>query len=462
MQLLLILTFLFNFNLSQSDSIVSGPFVGAVTSNSAEFIIKTLDSEANVKIELSEQKDFNKSVNTPDYKSESGNFNFVKPQIKNLKPNTTYYYRAIINGSASSVINSFKTFPESGNYSFSFGFGSCQQSHYNKSKPEIFKIISQDSLRFFIQIGDWGYPDTTEKKYGYRFFTKKDLIAGSYETKYTRSYPFADLVLSKMPVAYLYDDHDFGYNNSDGSDPSKQNSIEGYNLYFPHYELANPENGIWQKFKFGDVEFFLIDTRTQRNPNKDVLNEQGNYFPKKNHSILAGYPISGEDQKTWLKKSLKESNAKWKVIVSPVMFNPAYREILKDTLIVNTFERIKLDIIDKWSGFEEEQNEIIDFVKSNGIKNLIILSGDSHSAYIDDGENSVFPEFGSSVLDVNNTKVTQRSKLAGYTLFNQGGYDGDGRCYGKVSFVYGEEDYCLMEIIEDTGKVILSYKLNLK
>jgi len=227
-----------------------------------------------------------------------------------------------------------------------------------------------------------------------------------------------------MPVAYVYDDHDFGYNNSDGSDPSKQNSIDGYNIYFPHYELPNAENGLWQKFSFGDVEFFIIDTRTQRNPNKDALDENGNYFAKDDHSILAGYKISGEDQKTWLKKSLKNSKAKWKVIVSnskakwkvivsPVMFNPSYRKIIRDTVLMNAFERIKLDIIDKWSGFEKEQNEIIDYIKSEGIENLLILSGDSHSAYIDDGENSVFPEFGSSVLDVNNTKVSQRSSFVG-------------------------------------------------
>ncbi|HRE40564.1 MAG TPA: alkaline phosphatase D family protein [Ignavibacteria bacterium] len=461
MNLILILSFLFNFN-NLSDSIVSGPFVGAVTDKSATFIIKTLEENSTVKIELSESENFSNSIFTDEYISEGKNFNFVKPEIKSLKPNTKYFYRAVVNNQPGNYINSFKSFPNKGNYSFSFGFGSCQQSHYNKSKPEIFKIISEDSLRFFLQIGDWGYPDTTEKKYGYRFFTKPDLIAGSYETKYTRTYPFADKVLSKMPVAYVYDDHDFGYNNSDGSDPSKQNSIDGYNIYFPHYELPNAENGLWQKFSFGDVEFFIIDTRTQRNPNKDALDENGNYFAKDDHSILAGYKISGEDQKTWLKKSLKNSKAKWKVIVSPVMFNPSYRKIIRDTVLMNAFERIKLDIIDKWSGFEKEQNEIIDYIKSEGIENLLILSGDSHSAYIDDGENSVFPEFGSSVLDVNNTKVSQRSSFVGYNLFNQGGYDGDGRCYGKVSFVYGDEDYCLMEIIDDTGKIVLSYKLNAK
>lgn len=438
----------------------AGPLAGAVTNNEATFIIKSQNSGDDIKIELSMNTDFSAPVYTNSVITDSKTYNFVKPKVTNLVPNTKYYYRAVINNIPDAQINSFTTFPSQKNQNFSFGFGSCQQSHYAPSKPEIFSVIAKDSLKFWIQIGDWGYPDTTEKKYGYRFNTRWDLLENSYLTRYGRSYAFADLVISQMPVAYVYDDHDFAGNNSDGTDAAKQNSIDAYGIFFPHYELGNPQNGLWQKFSYGNVDFFIIDTRTQRTANNDALDENGNYNPKPGHSILAGFQIDGENQKEWLKRSLKESNAKWKVIVSSVMFNPRYRDLLDDVSLNGQLQWLKNDIIDKWSGYESEQNEILNFIKDNKINNLIVLSGDSHSSYIDNGINSVIPEIGSSVIDVGNTKWTQRSREAGYNFFNQGGYEGDNRCYGKVSFVYGDTNYCLMEIVDDEGKLVVSYKLD--
>lgn len=441
---------------------IAGPFAGAVTDDEATFIIKSQNSGDEVKIELSQNIDFSTPIYTNSVIANSKTYNFVKPKATDLVPNTKYYYRAVINNIPDGQINSFNTFSAQKNQNFSFGFGSCQQSHYAPSKPEIFSVIAKDSLKFWIQIGDWGYPDTTEKKYGYRFNTKWDLLENSYLTRYGRSYAFADLVISQMPVAYVYDDHDFAGNNSDGTDGAKQNSIDAYGIFFPHYELDNPQNGLWQKFSYGNVDFFIVDTRTQRTANNDALDENGNYNPKPGHSILAGFQIDGENQKEWLKRSLKESTAKWKVIVSSVMFNPRYRDFIYDTVLTNQYNWLKRDIIDKWSGYEAEQNEILDFIRENDLKNLIVLTGDSHSAYIDDGENSVIPEMGSSVIDVKNTKVTLVSRIAGHQLYNKGGYEGDGRCYGKVSFIYGDTDYCLMEIIDDEGKLVVSYKLDAK
>jgi alkaline phosphatase D len=458
--LILIVFLIFISNLNAQP--IAGPFVGAVTPTDATFIIKSQNNGDDVKIELAQNTDFSNPVYTNSIISDSETYNFVKPKITGLTPNTKYYYRAIINNNPDKQVNSFITFPDKKDYNFSFGFGSCQQSHYAPSKPEIFSVIAKDSLKFWIQIGDWGYPDTTEKKYGYRFNTRWDLLENSYLTRYGRSYAFADLVISQMPVSYVYDDHDFAANNSDGSDPAKQNSIDAYGIFFPHYELGNPQNGLWQKFNYGDVDFFIIDTRTQRTPNNNALDETGKYAPRAGHSILAGYTIDGENQKDWLKRSLKESTSKWKVIVSSVMFNPKYRDFIYDTTLTNQFNWLKRDIIDKWSGYEEEQNEILKFISDNNLKNVIMLTGDSHSAYIDDGENSVLPEMGSSVIDVKNTKVTLVSRMAGHQLYNKGGYEGDDRCYGKVSFVYGDTDYCLMEIIDDKGKLIVSYKLDAK
>ncbi len=456
-----------------------GPFVGAVTESSAVFMLKTYSNQ-KAAIEYSTNRNFISSIKTEEKETTDSLFNFIKIGIENLQPDTKYFYRAIVEGNSDTKIHSFKTFPNNKNYSFSFGFGSCQQSSYSKWNPIIFPIIAKDSLRFFIQIGDWTYPDTTEKKYGYRFFSRLDLLEKSYESKYNYNYPFVSNVLSQMPIAYVYDDHDFGFNNSDGSDTNKKNSYWAYKNFFPHYKLENPnssrrrsidsgrvyglfrestDNGIWQSFKFSDVEFFILDLHSQRSPTNEALDSNGNFNPQKGHSILAGYEIDGVNQKDWFINSLKNSKAKWKVIVSSVIFNPRYIEAIKNDTLMKKYPWMKDDAIDKWCGFPEDLNLVVNTIKENDIKNVIVISGDSHSSYIDDGSNSIIPEISASNLDVPNSFLDQKLKESGLKIWSEGSYDENGQAYGKVSFIFGKENYALLEIIDDKGNVVVSYKL---
>lgn len=438
-----------------------GPIVGGVTHNSAIFLVKTYKAQS-VQIELFTQENPHPSLLTETVLSDTNNYYYVKVPAKNLIPNTTYFYRAIIGGFKSKRWHSFKTFPVDKKYNFSFGFGSCQQSGYSIWDPEIFPVIAQDSLRFFIQIGDWTYPDSTEKKYGYRFNTSMDLIEKSYQSKYNYNYPFVSEVLSQMPVAYAYDDHDFAVNNPDGTDPAKHNSLWGYKTFFPHYPLKNPDNGIWQSFVFGDVEFFVLDCRSQRNRNMNALDAEGNFNPPEYHSLLAGYDIEGENQLEWFLSALKKSAAKWKVIVSTVLFNPSYIKVLTNIELLKKYPWMKSDVIDKWPGFPNDLQLLMSTLKQNNIKNILVISGDSHSSYIDDGINSFIPEISASNLDVNNSQLHKKLEEGGINIWNQGTYDGMGHTYGKVSFIFGEEEYVHLEIINEKGEAIGSYKLNAK
>ena len=454
----LIFTVLFGISISNFAQLNLGPIVGGVTENSAIVLVKTYKPQS-VQIELFSEQNPHPSIYSETVISDTLNYNYVKIPVQNLSPNTNYFYRAIVDGFKSKRWHSFKTFPSEKDYSFSFGFGSCQQSGYSKWNPEVFPAVAQDSLRFFIQIGDWTYPDTTEKKYGYRFNTSMTLIEKTYQSKYNYNYPFVGEVLSQMPVMYAYDDHDYAANNPDGTDPAKLNSLWAYKTFFPHYPLKNPDNGIWQSFVFGDVEFFVLDCRSQRNPNKNSLDANGNFNPPQNHSLLAGFDISGENQLDWFLNALKNSTAKWKVIVSTVMFNPGYAKVLTNTELLKKYPWMKDDVIDKWPGFPYDLDLLMKTIKENKIENVLVVSGDSHSSYIDDGQNSLIPEISASNLDVNNSLLHKKLEEGGINIWNQGTYDEKGHTYGKVSFVFGEEDYALLEVIDEKGKTVVSYRL---
>ena len=73
-----------------------------------------------------------------------------------------------------------------------------------------------------------------------------------------------------LPVAYVWDDHDFLGNNSKGADPARQRASslarDAYGIYTPHYALTNPTDGIYQAFEIGRTLFLLTDTRSQKSP----------------------------------------------------------------------------------------------------------------------------------------------------------------------------------------------------
>ena len=66
--------------------------------------------------------------------------------------------------------------------------------------------------------------------------------------------------------------------------------------------------------------------------------------------------------------------AKWKFILSPVIFSTT----TKDN--------------DAWGAYRNERQLILDFIHSNNITGVIVLSGDLHMGGIDDGTNSGLPE----------------------------------------------------------------------
>jgi alkaline phosphatase D len=99
----------------------------------------------------------------------------------------------------------------------------------------------------------------------------------------------------------------------------------------------------------------------------------------------------GATQKAWLLNGLLTSTATWKFVVSSSVWNPHSKQE------------------DSWALYQHEQNEIVDFIRTNSITGVIFMSGDIHSAgAIDNGTNSYFPE-----ISVPNTNTQSRTCTGG-------------------------------------------------
>ncbi|MBW1297203.1 alkaline phosphatase D family protein [Aquimarina litoralis] len=76
--------------------------------------------------------------------------------------------------------------------------------------------------------------------------------------------------------------------------------------------------------------------------------------------------ILGSEQFTWLKNQLQNSSAKWRIIGNQVMIMP-WNGVPSN---------------DAWDGYQEEREQLLGFIKSNNINNVIALTGDIHSTFV--------------------------------------------------------------------------------
>lgn len=250
--------------------VTHGPLVGGVTHTSARILART-ENAAPMFFELATDSLFTTPQLTETATPQAEDDYFIVFDISGLEADTRYYYRPVVNGIPVQLVGSFRTFPPPGQAStFSFAFGACQQAARdpNSFQGRVFPLIVEEAPRFFLQLGDWTYPDTTDTPANPTDFFNADFarVQANYRSKYDPDYPMAQL-FRVAPLDYVYDDHDYANNNTDMTAPAKANSVRGYRAMFPHYPLPNPDGGLWHSFTFGDAEFFVLDTRTQRHPN---------------------------------------------------------------------------------------------------------------------------------------------------------------------------------------------------
>jgi alkaline phosphatase D len=468
---------------------------GGVTHNSAKIRVSTSET-AEIKILYSTSELFDNADITQPHLTIPEEDNSVIMQLWNLSPSSKYYYRILINNNPDTVYRSFKTFPlpESVN-NFSFAFGSCQQSG-PASRGDVFKEIIKYEPDLFLQLGDWTYPDTTANlPLNKNFYANNyTLVLQSYRAKFRKDYGM-DTLLRTTAVSYVYDDHDYTNNNSSALTVSyglpfkntptgefileeievpaiaRLNMIDAFINNMPDYEVENSSRGIYRKFTYGNAEFYMLDLRAQRSPNFNSIrkNSEGKWeFAKPEGHIILGNsnsPGTGEDQFNWLKRNLLNSKAKWKFIASSVTFNRGqlrgmeYGFELQDTLLkLPNMELsvygivVPMELSDKWIGFADEMDSLLNFINHNQISNVIILSADSHTSAMDDGTNAGLPEIMSGNLDIGNSGSAALFDFLGIKIWNKGGQGISSNvlnnAFGYVE-VFGNDSVSLKLINED-------------
>lgn len=204
---------------------------------------------------------------------------------------------------------------------------------------QIFNSMLELDPDFMIWLGDNIYlrePDWNSKTGIHHRYT------------HTRSTPEMQAFLASTHNYAILDDHDFGPNDSDRGFWNKNETLDAFELFWanPSYGVGNIEGAI-TSFQWGDADFFLLDNRTHRSPNRRKTGERTQL---------------GEDQIQWLFDNLAASYGTFKFVVLGGQFlstSPTYESYTN-------------------YGFEDERQRIIDFIHEENIKNVIFLTGDVH------------------------------------------------------------------------------------
>jgi len=158
---------------------------------------------------------------------------------------------------------------------------------------------------------------------------------------------------SSIPLAAIWDDHDYGKDNSDGTYRYKEEAKRVFKENFPDYSFVQKDRGIYYKFSIADVDIFVLDLRWYRSPMQS------------DHGVRK--TMLGDEQLEWLLHELKKSKAKFKIVFSSVSLNDYGGDTSSDR-----------PGDDNWSGYKYERNKILSFIDDNDIKGVLVFSGDQH------------------------------------------------------------------------------------
>lgn len=428
--LALAMAFAMSCHAGEESGIERGPWSGAVTPASSVVKAKLVRHGATARLLISTNADLHSPRHSAPAKADDRDGKVVAFALDQLTPNTSYHYALEVDGKVDpEKRGQFRTFPNSA-ASFEFAFASCARTG---STNPVFKTIQDHQPLFFMNIGDFHYLNITTND--------RSTFRAAYD-RVLQSPPQAELY-RRIPFVYMWDDHDFAGNSSDGTATARPAAQFTYREYVPHYPLPAGDGAapIYQAFSVGRVRFILTDLRSERSPGK-----------RKDDATKT---LMGAKQKAWFKQELLAARGKYPVIfwVSTVpwignlgeKFYPAAAAQFGHIPLASSNELAQMSAAasqksqqsggDSWSAYTTERRELADFIKVNKITGLCILSGDAHSLSADDGRHGDYATGGGAPIPVlQAAPLDQESRVKGGP-FSQGVYRPRARegCFGLVS-----------------------------
>ncbi len=363
-----------------------GVAAGDATDTAAVFWTRLPDPNSAGSLEYTSDAKFKAGIQSVAVSSAANADGTVKMDVTGLSPHTPYFYR-FKQGGNTSPVGRVVTAPSPSDNTATLRIGwSGDSNAFNRPYTSLDPLRLQSPDAWFY-IGDTIYGDDPQAD---------GVVAQTlpeYQAKYKVNRSDGPLrgMMAVVGTYAMSDDHEVR-NDYSGAVPVIATRMaagnQAFRNYMPIREDTTDPMRLYRSFRWGSsAEFFLIDCRQYRSAKYTCCTDASNsgFVTTDDDSTCGG--TSGEvltpsascstamadasrtylgaAQKQWLKDGLKSSGAAFKFIMN----GPPITELL-------------FSPYDRWEAYPAERNEILDFIQSNNLKNVIFLSTDFHSIIV--------------------------------------------------------------------------------
>jgi alkaline phosphatase D len=350
---------------SVPDVITHGPRLGEVTDQSVKVWARACQEvSVSVEYKLTTEDWSAAQQSSPVLAAAAGDYTAVA-QLTGLNPETEYDYRLLVEGQvpSKSFAGQFRTLPPEGSES-TLSFIVASDMHYpwdvspGPGPAPLLDVMAQRDADFSFMIGDQIVIEIViNESFGHCCLPWSQ---AEYEYAYqgmSAYQAFRDFAMN-TPLMMTWDDHEIANDWNSGTASPYPWARAAFDEYIGSANPASLDpSGVQYIYRAGQVEFFVLDTRTYRDP----AGTAGNCVPAE--SML------GADQKAALKNWLLTSDARFKFIISSVMWS-------------SLSGHAPPFFCESWPTYLTERDEIFDFIKDNQIPGVILYSGDEHAGRV--------------------------------------------------------------------------------
>ncbi|MCO6450020.1 MAG: alkaline phosphatase D family protein [Caldilineales bacterium] len=370
---------------------------GDVTSTSAVLWTRC-DRAATVTLEIALNAGFAPLVKIGTAELNAENDFIARLDVSGLKPDIRYFYRWRSEGSVSPT-GQFVTAPkpqQSADLRLAFTGDSDGTMIGGKPYYGSFKALDaarRDEPDFFVYLGDTIYSDSTLRTTG------PAITLADYRDAYkvNRQIDALPDLLAVTSTYAIWDDHEV-YNDFAGQtvNPARfANGRRAFLDYMPVRTSDLPEDPtcagrpLFRVFHWGsEADIFILDERSCRSEQVTAActapgglgADAAPALPAATR-LLLGLPANppagcraalndpartmlGPVQKSLLKQGLRESTARFKFVISEL-----------------AIQQIFIFPYDRWEGYAAERRELLEFIRDEGIDNVVFLSADLHANF---------------------------------------------------------------------------------
>lgn len=326
-----------SWNSRESGPLLAGPMIGETSERSVRIWMQARETDGNAPrlslvVEGPDGQEIRREI-----RPTRDDWYMATVVVEGLSPATTYTYWIESDGGETTERCKLKTAPTDAARRAKIVFGSCYDEH--EEPLPVFSQIRGEDPDLLLMIGDNCYyfePD---------WQTEHTMTLAQLRN---RNNPTFRPLGANVPVLGIWDDHDYGPNDSDARFDGKDMSLRVFKRVWGQrsYGLEGVP-GIFSVVRWGPVEMFLLDGRYERLEKQQIL---------------------GPAQMDWLLDALGRSTAPVKLVVSG-------SQLLPLAAVEKEWECWRRDA-------PEELDKLLGFVAERDIQGVVYVSGDVHLGYL--------------------------------------------------------------------------------